>query len=247
MSPLSHDRFIGRPGTGPDQIFVGETPALTHAIRSACEPGGSFLHLRRWHSSRLCRPRQGAATCQSATWLTHLDLDWESPVWRHWLQALGERHTVVRYDERGCGLSDADPGEPSLETWVADLETVVDAVGVDRLALLGVSQGAGIAVSYAVRYPERVSGLVLYGGYARGRRLRGQREQDDAVVASIRAGWTRDDPTYRHVFSALFLPDGTPEQKAWYEDLLRASTSADTAVQLFRRAAGSTSASLLRR
>ena len=176
---------------------------------------------------------KGPPLVRVATWLTHLDLDWESPVWRHWLQALGERHTVVRYDERGCGLSDADPGEPSLETWVADLETVVDAVGVDRLALLGVSQGAGIAVSYAVRYPERVSGLVLYGGYARGRRLRGQREQDDAVVASIRAGWTRDDPTYRHVFSALFLPDGTPEQKAWYEDLLRASTSADTAVQLF--------------
>ena len=176
---------------------------------------------------------KGPPLVRVATWLTHLDLDWESPVWRHWLQALGERHTVVRYDERGCGLSDADPGEPSLETWVADLEAVIDAAGLDRFALLGVSQGAGIAVSYAVLNPERVSDLVLYGGYARGRRLRGQREQDDAVVASIRAGWTRDDPTYRHVFSALFLPDGRPEQKAWYEDLLRASTSADTAVQLF--------------
>ena len=175
----------------------------------------------------------GPPLVRVATWLTHLDYDWESPVWRHWLQALGERHTVVRYDERGCGLSDPDPGEPSLETWVADLEAVVDAVGLDRFALLGVSQGAGIAVSYAVRHPERVTDLVLYGGFARGRRLRGQPVQDDAVVASIRAGWTRDDPTYRQVFSALFLPDGTPEQKAWYEDLLRASTSAETAVKLF--------------
>jgi pimeloyl-ACP methyl ester carboxylesterase/DNA-binding CsgD family transcriptional regulator len=175
----------------------------------------------------------GPPLVRVATWLTHLDFDWESPVWRHWLQALGERHTVVRYDERGCGLSDPDPGEPSLETWVADLEAVVDAVGLDRFALLGVSQGAAIAVSYAVRHPEHISELVLYGGFARGRRLRGQREQDDAVIASIRAGWTRDDPTYRHLFSALFLPNGTAEQKAWYEDLLRASTSADTAVQLF--------------
>jgi pimeloyl-ACP methyl ester carboxylesterase/DNA-binding CsgD family transcriptional regulator len=176
---------------------------------------------------------RGPPLVRVATWLTHLDFDWESPVWRHWLAALGERHTVVRYDERGCGLSDPDPGTPSLETWVADLEAVVDAVGLDRFSLLGVSQGAGIAVCYAVRRPERVSDLVLYGGFARGRRLRGQRLQEDAVVASIRAGWARADPTYRHVFSALFLPHGTSEQKAWYEDLLRASTSAETAVLLF--------------
>ncbi len=176
---------------------------------------------------------RGPPLVRVATWLTHLDYDWESPVWRHWLATLGERHTVIRYDERGCGLSDPEPGDPSLETWVADLEAVVDAVGAERFALLGVSQGAAIAVSYAVRHPERVSDLVLYGGFARGRRLRGQREQDDAVVASIRAGWTRVDPTYRHVFSALFLPNGTPEQKAWYEDLLRVSTTAENAVRLF--------------
>jgi pimeloyl-ACP methyl ester carboxylesterase len=175
----------------------------------------------------------GPPLVRVATWLTHLDYDWASPVWSHWLATLGERHTVVRYDERGCGLSDPDPGDPSLEAWVADLEAVVDAAGLDRFALLGVSQGAAIAVAYAVRHPERVSDVVLYGGFARGRRLRGQREQDDAVIASIRAGWTREDPTYRHVFSALFLPNGTPEQKAWYEDLLRISTSPDTAVRLF--------------
>ena len=118
---------------------------------------------------------RGPPLVRVATWLTHLELDWESPVWRHWLDRLGERHTVLRYDERGCGLSDAAVGELSVETWVGDLEAVVDAAGLERFALLGVSQGAAIAVAYAARHPEKVSDLVLYGGYARGRRLRGQR------------------------------------------------------------------------
>jgi pimeloyl-ACP methyl ester carboxylesterase/DNA-binding CsgD family transcriptional regulator len=175
---------------------------------------------------------RGPPLVRVATWLTHLDLDWESPVWRHWLATLGERHTVVRYDERGCGLSDSEAGDLSLETWVADLEAVVDAVGLERFVLVGISQGAAVAVGYAAAHPERVSDLVLYGGYARGRWHRGQRKQEDAVIAAIRAGWDADDPTFRGVFSALFLPDGTPEQRAWYEELLRSSTSAETAVRL---------------
>jgi pimeloyl-ACP methyl ester carboxylesterase/DNA-binding CsgD family transcriptional regulator len=175
----------------------------------------------------------GPPLVRVATWLTHLELDWASPVWRHWLDRLGESHTVVRYDERGCGLSDAALGEPSVETWVGDLEAVVGATGLDRFALLGVSQGAAIAVTYAARHPERISDLVLYGGYARGRRLRGQREQEDALVAAIRAGWTTEDPAFRHVFSMLFLPHGTPAQLAWYDELLRTTTSADAAVRLF--------------
>ncbi len=176
---------------------------------------------------------RGPPLVRVATWLTHLELDWESPVWRHWLDRLGEHHTVWRYDERGCGLSDAEIGEPSVETWVGDLEAVIDATGLERFALLGVSQGAAIAVAYAARHPERISDLVLYGGYARGRRLRGQREQEEALVAAIRAGWTTDDPAFRHVFSMLFLPHGTAAQMAWYDELLRTTTSADAAVRLF--------------
>ena len=168
------------------------------------------------------------------TWLSHLELEWESPVWRHWLKRLGERHTVIRYDERGCGLSDANIGDPSVDVWVGDLETVIDAVGLERFALLGVSQAAAIAVAYAARHPERVSDLVLYGGYARGRRFRGQDEEEDAIVAAIRAGWTTPNPAFRRVFSMLFVPNGTPEQMAWYEDLLRRSTTAETAIRLFR-------------
>ena len=116
--------------------------------------------------------------------------------------------------------------------WVGDLETVIDAVGLERFALLGVSQGAAIAVAYAARHPDRVSDLVLYGGYARGRRFRGQGEEEDAIIAAIRAGWTAPNPAFRRMFSMLFLPNGTPEQMAWHEDLLRRSTTAEAAARL---------------
>jgi pimeloyl-ACP methyl ester carboxylesterase len=119
----------------------------------------------------------GPPIVRAATWLTHLEFDWASPVWRHWLEGLTAGHTLVRYDERGCGLSDREVGHLSVDTWVADLETVVDAVGIDRFALLGISQAAAITLAYATRHPERVSHLILYGGYARGRKLRGQRPQ----------------------------------------------------------------------
>ena len=180
----------------------------------------------------------GLPLVRVATWLTHLEFDWESPVWRHWLRRLGERHTLVRYDERGCGLSDTGISEPSVDVWVGDLETVIDAVGLERFALLGVSQGAAIAVAYAARHPDRVSDLVLYGGYARGRRFRGQDEEEDAIVAAIRAGWTAPNPAFRRVFSMLFVPDGTPEQMVWYEDLLWRSATAETAIRLYRARGG---------
>ena len=129
-------------------------------------------------------------------------------------------------------------GDPSVEVWVGDLETVVDAVGLERFALLGVSQGAAIAVAYAARHPDRVCGLVLYGGYARGRRFRGEGEEEDAIVSAIRAGWTAPNPAFRRMFSMLFLPNGTPEQMAWYEDLLRRSTTAGAAARLYRARGG---------
>ncbi|WP_432875298.1 alpha/beta fold hydrolase [Kribbella sp. CA-245084] len=177
----------------------------------------------------------GPPIVRVATWMTHLEFDWESPVWRHWLDALGDGHTLVRYDERGCGLSDHEVDEISLDAWVADLETVVEAAGVERFALLGISTGAAVAVAYAARHPERLTHLVLYGGYARGRNLRGadERRLQDALVAAIAAGWTNPDPTFRHLFSMLFLPAGTPEQMGWYDDLQRHSTSAATAVRLY--------------
>jgi pimeloyl-ACP methyl ester carboxylesterase/DNA-binding CsgD family transcriptional regulator len=177
----------------------------------------------------------GPPIVRVATWLTHLEFDWESPVWRHWLDGLAEGHLVVRYDERGCGLSDREPGELSVDTWVADLETVIGAAGLERFALLGISQGAAIALVYAARHPERVTQLVLYGGYARGRKFRrpDERRQEEALISAIRAGWDDPNPTFRRVFSMLFLPRSTPEQMAWYDDLLRRSTSAEAAARLF--------------
>ena len=177
----------------------------------------------------------GPPIVRVATWLTHIEFDWESPVWRHWLEELGKGHTVIRYDERGCGLSDRAPGELSVEAWVADLEAVVDAAGHHRFALLGVSQGAAIALVYAARHPERVTHLALYGGYARGRKLRTPdgRAEEEALISAIRAGWQDPNPTFRRLFSMLFLPDGSPEQMKWYDDLLWRSTSAETAARLY--------------
>jgi pimeloyl-ACP methyl ester carboxylesterase/DNA-binding CsgD family transcriptional regulator len=177
----------------------------------------------------------GPPIVRVATWLTHLEFDWQSPVWRHWLEELARGHTVVRYDERGCGLSDRAPGQLSVDAWVADLEAVVGAAGLDRFALLGISQGAAIALVYAARHPERVSHLVLYGGYARGRKFRtpDARDEEEALLAAIRAGWDRPNPAFRRTFSMLFLPHGSDEQMAWYDELLRRTTTADTAARLY--------------
>jgi DNA-binding winged helix-turn-helix (wHTH) protein len=135
----------------------------------------------------------GPPLVKVANWLSHLDYDWETVVWRHWLTELSRRHRLVRYDERGCGLSDWDVSDLSFDAWVRDLETVVDAAHLDRFPLLGISQGGPVAVAYAVRHPERVSHLVLLGAFARGRRKRAktkeERELEEARFEIVRLGW----------------------------------------------------------
>jgi len=178
----------------------------------------------------------GPPMVRVATWLTHLEFDWESPLWRHWLEDLGEAHTLIRYDERGCGLSDRDVEEVSFEASLRDLETVVDAAGLERTALLGVSHGGPVAIAYAARHPERVSHLVLYGTHARGRLRRDpsprEREEAEALVSLIRIGWGQANPAFRHVFTRLFVPDATPEQMDWFDELQRKSTSPENAVRI---------------
>jgi len=177
----------------------------------------------------------GPPLVRVATWLTHLDYDWESPVWRHWVEDLGHENALIRYDERGCGLSDHEVENLSVDAWVADLESVVDAAGIDDFSLLGISQGAAIALVYAARHPERVSRLILYGGFARGalRRHSIDRTREEALISVIRAGWADPNPTFRHLFTTLFLPNGTEQQMAWYDELQRRSTSAATAARLY--------------
>lgn len=178
----------------------------------------------------------GPPVVRAATWLTHLEFDWDSPLWRHWLEGLAQGHTVIRYDERGCGLSDRDVEEISFEASLRDLQTVVDAAGLERTALLGISGSGPIAIAYCVKYPERVSHLALYGAVARGRLKRdpssAEREEAEALVSLIRIGWGQANPAFRHVFTNLFVPDATPEQMTWFDELQRRSTSPENAVRM---------------
>jgi len=176
---------------------------------------------------------EGPALIKTANWLNHLEYDWQSPVWRHLLRELARHNTLVRYDERGTGLSDWNVLDMTLERCVDDLETIVEAVGQERFALFGVSQGAAIAVAYAVRHPERVSHLILYGGYVKGWRARNipeEIERREAMITLMQHGWGADNPAFRQLFTSLFIPGGTPEQMAWFNDLQRISTSPEHAV-----------------
>jgi pimeloyl-ACP methyl ester carboxylesterase/DNA-binding CsgD family transcriptional regulator len=177
----------------------------------------------------------GPAVVKAGHWMTHLERDWTSQVWRHWVAFLSEEHTLVRYDERGCGLSDREYPSLELENWVDDLEAVVDAAAVDRFALFGASGGGPVAIAYAVRHPQRVSELVLYGTYARGRVARDPtpqaREEAELLVSLTRLGWGKSNPAFRRVFTTLFLPGGSDAQMAWFDELQRASCSAEHAAR----------------
>jgi pimeloyl-ACP methyl ester carboxylesterase/tRNA A-37 threonylcarbamoyl transferase component Bud32 len=176
---------------------------------------------------------EGPPLVKTGNWLSHLEFDWESPIWRHYFEALASDHFLVRYDQRGNGLSDWNVGGLSFDLWVEDLESVVDAVGLERFALLGMSQGCAVSIAYAVRHPDRVSHLVLYGGYARGwaKRDKGA-EVRRAMVTLIQQGWGTDNPAFRQMWTSLFLPGGTPEQMQWFNDLQKVSTSPDIAVKI---------------
>ena len=166
-------------------------------------------------------------------WLSHLQHDWESPVWRHFLDDLGDVATVVRYDERGFGLSEWDVDDFSLERRLTDLETLVEATGLERFAVLGMSGGAPVALAYAAKHPERVTRMVLYGGMSCGRGTAAADDEavEEAFLAMIRAGWARPDSIFRRVFTTAFIPDATEQQMEWMDELQRTSTNTDNAVQ----------------
>jgi class 3 adenylate cyclase/pimeloyl-ACP methyl ester carboxylesterase len=179
---------------------------------------------------------QGPPLMKTGHWLTHLEFDLESPIWRHLYRELARDHTLVRYDTRGNGLSDRMVPEVTFDSLVSDLEVVVESAGLERFALLGISQGALIAMEYVVRHPGRVTHLILYGGAAIGRRLRAQsaeqREQDDAMRTLMRLGWGQENPAFRQLFTAEFIPGGTKEQADWFNELQRISATGEMAVRI---------------
>jgi pimeloyl-ACP methyl ester carboxylesterase/DNA-binding CsgD family transcriptional regulator len=181
---------------------------------------------------------RGPSLVRAATWLTHLQYDHDSPVWAHWLQFLGEHFRCVRYDERGCGMSQRDVPAVALPQWVDDLERVVDAAGIDRpFTLLGISQGAATSIVYAIKHPERVSHLILYGGYAVGGNKRDNpdsRALFQAVMEVTRLGWGRDNPAFLQLFASRFLPEGTPEQLSWLNALCRRTATPEMAALLLQ-------------
>ena len=177
----------------------------------------------------------GTPLVKAANWMTHLGYDLDSPVWRHWLTALSAHHRLIRYDERGCGLSEWELPRFCFDDWVRDLELVVDDAGLETFPLLGISQGAAVAVAYAVRHPERMDRLILVGGYPLGRGARA-RTVDEKRAAALdlelaRVGWGKDDPAFRRVFAMQFLPEGTHQEWAEFDELQRRTTSPANAVK----------------
>jgi len=178
----------------------------------------------------------GPALIRASTWLTHLEFDWDSPVWRHWLDFLAGHFTLIRYDEPGSGLSDWDVEDLGWRRWAGDFEAVVAAADPPKpFIVLGISQGGVAALSYAVRFPENVSHLILCGAYARGwneRDLSDGAQQYRAIVELTRLGWGQENPVYRQLFSARFVPEGSREQFDWFNELCRKTTRPEIATRM---------------
>ena len=215
------------PGAEPRRGPVPHARALQQHIGFSRAPDGTRV--------AYATVGEGPPLVRAAHWVTRLDYDWESPVWRHWMEGLSRSRTFIRYDERGCGLSDQEPEDISFETFVQDLETVVDELGLERFPLMGLSQGGPVAIEYAVRHPERVSRLVLVGAIMTGRLVRArtddERRESDMQRELIRMGWGRDDPSFRLFFSSTFMPDAPPQLWSDFAELMRRSTSTENALR----------------
>jgi pimeloyl-ACP methyl ester carboxylesterase/DNA-binding SARP family transcriptional activator len=231
------------PGTGRG---IGDAPARGPAGTRAARPAKtSKEHALRAQRIGFCEARDGTKIAyatvgagppllKAANWLNHLEFDWASPIWGGSFAAIAGYRTFIRYDERGCGLSDWDVSDLSFEAFVEDLEAVADRLGLDRFPLLGISQGCAVSIEYAVRHPERVTGLVLIGGYAAGwRHLANPDEQArrEAVLTLTEVGWGTDNPAYRHIFSQTFMPDAKADDLAWFDEFQRQTTSARNAAR----------------
>lgn len=218
---LSRDTVRARP-------LGSAAPAATRSsetiLRFVDVAGGSRL--------AVAETGRGRTLVKTATWLTQVDKDTEaSPIWGHWVRELGARFHYVRYDPRGCGLSDRDLGDVDLtrlDLWIEDLRAVVESLGDEPVALLGLSQGGPVAFGFAAKYPQRVSHLVLYGAYARGMRRRGDPVQDAEAAVQVdlaRIAWVTDNERFRETFARQFVPDAGSEEVGWFNEQLRTTTT----------------------
>lgn len=223
-------RFVGNV-----MIEGGPAPAMGHNKPDSLHQTIRFC--RTFDGVRIAYAEvgEGPPILKAGNWLNHLEYDWESPVWSHLLHWLATGRQLIRYDSRGNGLSDWDVEEISLDGFVHDLEAVANACGHQRFTLFGASQGCAVSIAYAARYPERVEKLVLYGGFARGRRIRGSPDDianADAMLTLMRTGWGRENPAFRQTFTSLFIPGASHEQMNWFNELQKNSTSPENAVRI---------------
>ncbi len=176
----------------------------------------------------------GQPLVKAANWMNHLEFEIHNPPWQHWWTALSAQFQLIRYDQRGAGLSDWDIDNISFEHFVRDLESLVDAMAIDRFVLLGISQGCGVSVAYTVRHPERVSHLILYGGYTQGWRRRGPEEEErgKAFTTLIKQGWGQDNPAFRQLFASMFMPGASREQMDAFNELQKLAVSPENAARL---------------
>lgn len=219
------------------KLGASDRRELARSTETPADPTITFVEAA--YGARLAVATVGAGPVtlvKTATWLTQVDKDTPaSPIWGHWVRELGARFRYVRYDPRGCGLSDRDLRDADLtdlDLWVDDLRRVLDSLGPEPVALLGLSQGGPVAIGFAARYPERVSHLVLYGTYARGMRRRGdpvQTEQADVLVGMARVGWQLHSEELRETFARTFVPDAGAAEVRWFNDQLRDTTTPENA------------------
>jgi pimeloyl-ACP methyl ester carboxylesterase len=172
---------------------------------------------------------------KAPNWMNHLEYDWESPIWRHVLQEFASHHTLLRFDQRCNGLSDWAVDSVTFDNMVKDMASVIDAADFERFPLFGISQGCAFSIAYALRYPERVDRLVLYGGFAQGNRTRGvgeDKQEAELQLDMMRKGWGQNNPAFRQFFTSLFVPGASKDQMDWFNELQRKTVSAENAVRL---------------
>src|ERR1700730_902555 len=219
-------------------INLDEAGSAASRVLTAANLKQDIRYCRAPDGVRLAYATVGAGPplLKSAHWLGHLEYDWELPINRHSLLGLASAFTLIRYDARGNGLSDWDVGEISLDAWVSDMETVADAAGLGRFPLLGFSQGCAVSIAFAVRHPERVSHLILYGGFATGVNKNqnlsaADRERFAAMKTLMKLGWGADDPTFRQLFTSSMIPGATKEQMDAFNEFQRLTASPECAVR----------------